>query len=151
MSEYYGHKTLKDGSHIPLSQEEAEALWHAARSGKASRAQNMPDQDSALSAMFDAWQRLKELGWRDAIYCPKDGSEFEVIEAGSTGVHRCLYQGEWPSGSWLISGDGDLWPSRPILFRLLPEAQADYDAKMKEAFKLSEKMCLEEQQPQDRK
>ena len=32
-----------------------------------------------------------------------------------------------------IEDGGDMWPSRPILFKLFPEDQAKYDAKMKAA------------------
>ena len=39
---------------------------------------------TALRMMCDAYQRLKDFGWNDAIYCPKDGSIFDVIEAGSS-------------------------------------------------------------------
>lgn len=82
----------------------------------------MPDDRAALLVMFRGFDRLRQLGWRDACYCPKDGSTFEVIEAGSTGIHRAHYEGEWPKGTWWIHEDGDLWPSRPILFRLIPPA-----------------------------
>lgn len=88
----------------------------------AARAARMPDTKAALAQMQDAWTRLKDLGWSEAIYCPKDGTVFEAIEAGSTGVHDCHYDGAWPSGSWWTRDDGDLWPSRPILFRLKDEA-----------------------------
>ena len=77
-----------------------------------------PPDAAALSRLFDAYQELKRLGWNDAIYCPKDGTWFDAIEAGSTGIHNCRYEGAWPTGSWWISDDRDLWPSRPILFRL---------------------------------
>ncbi len=73
---------------------------------------------AAIERMFSAYQELKRLGWNDAIYCPKDGTWFDAIEAGSTGIHNCRYEGEWPKGSWWIADAGDLWPSRPILFRL---------------------------------
>ena len=116
-----GHKTFssEDGGfrHEPLYASEAAALLAASDAAKAQRAQNMPDDAAALAVMFDAWQRLKELGWNDAIYCPKDGTRFDAIEAGSTGSHRCYYEGTWPNGHWWIEGDNDLWPSRPILFR----------------------------------
>ncbi len=72
---------------------------------------------SALVAMFNAYQALKRLGWGDIIYCPKDGTHFDAIEAGSTGIHDANYEGEWPNGHWWAY-DGDMWPSRPILFRL---------------------------------
>lgn len=112
-----GHKTYADGSHSPLRQAEAEALIEASNAAKAKRAEQMPDERSAINAMFEAWLRLKELGWNDAIYCPKDGTRFDVIEAGGTGIHRCYYEVEWPRGSWWVVGDDDLYPSRPILFR----------------------------------
>ena len=87
---------------------------------KAQRAEAMPTDRAALEALQIVYQRLKDMGWNDAIYCPKDGSSFDVIEPGSTGIHRAHYQGTWPSGSWWIEADGDLWPSRPILWRLSP-------------------------------
>ncbi len=75
-----------------------------------------PEEQAALLKMFEAYQELKRLGWRDAIYCPKDGRMFLSIEAGSTGLHRTNYEGEWPKGTWWIH-DGDMWPARPILFK----------------------------------
>ena len=60
---------------------------------------------------------MKRLGWNDAIYCPKDGSLFLVIEPGSTGRHVAHYDGEWPKGTWWVHEAGDLWPSRPCLFK----------------------------------
>jgi hypothetical protein len=112
-----GHSTFSDGHHEPLRQSEAVAIMAASDAAKARRAEQMPDERAAIDAMFEAWLRLKELGWKEAQYCPKDGSRFDVIEPGSTGIHRCRYEGEWPKGSWWIEGDGDLWPSRPVLFR----------------------------------
>jgi hypothetical protein len=113
-----GHKTFSDGHHEPIRQSEAAAIMAASDAAKALRARRMPDERAAIDAMFEAWLRLKELGWKEAQYCPKDGSRFDVIEPGSTGIHRCRYEGEWPKGSWWIEGDGDLWPSRPVLFRV---------------------------------
>jgi hypothetical protein len=81
------------------------------------RAEQMPDDSSALNVLHDAHQRLMELGWQNPIFCPKDGTPFEVIEAGSCGIHKCIYMGEWPKGDWWIMDGGDLLPSRPILFR----------------------------------
>lgn len=88
------------------------------------------------------WQPDKH----DAIYCPKDGSTFEIIEVGSTGIFRAHYHGEWPTGGWLAEDGGDLWPSHPCLFRLLPEAQAEYDAKKKAAAERYRAELLSEEQ-----
>jgi hypothetical protein len=141
-----GHKTFSTGEinpatgfpelrHEPLTRAEAASLMAAADAAEAKRAADMPDEQSAIRAMFSAWQRLKELGWGDAIYCPKDGSTFKVIEAGSTGIFDCHYSGEWPGGHYMIEADNDLWPSRPILYKLTPEGQAKEDARRAAAAK----------------
>ena len=123
-----GHKTFDTGEiceetgfpklrHEPLTRSEADAIWEAAERAEKERAERMPDEQSAIQAMFNAWQRLKELGWREACYCPKDGTIFKAIEAGSTGIFDCWYEGKWPEGRWWIYDGGDIWPSHPILFR----------------------------------
>ena len=81
----------------------------------------MPTEREALLVMFEAYQRLKELGFNESCYCPKDSSIFEAIEAGSTGIGKCRYDGEWPNGRYWMLEAGDLWPSQPILFRSLPQ------------------------------
>ena len=127
-----GWATLANGQRVSMSEAECRAIADACDAQRAKRASDMPDEKAALRTLADAVERLKELGWRDAIYCPKDGSMFDAIEAGSTGIHRCYYAGEWPKGSWWVV-DGDTWPSRPILYRLDPEAEAARKAKMAEA------------------
>lgn len=151
-----GHKTFATGErdehglpihrHEPLTRAEGEALWKHAQRCHEDRIARMPDEKSALQTLHDAYTRLKDMGWRDAIYCPKDGSTFEIIEVGSTGIFRAHYHGEWPTGGWLAEDAGDLWPSHPCLFRLLPEAQAEYDAKMKAAKERYEASLLHEEQ-----
>lgn len=74
-------------------------------------------EEGAIHKIADAFNALKALGWREAIYCPK-GSSVELIEAGCTVAHRG-YRDE--IGFW-IPEDGDIYPSRPILFRPLPGA-----------------------------
>lgn len=120
MSEYHGHTTLNDGSHIPLTKEEAAAIWAACEASTAKRAADMPTEQDALRVLTDAVHRLKELGWSDAIYCPKDGTLFDAIEAGSSGIHDCYYEGKWPDGTWWMPDEHDTWPSRPILYRAKP-------------------------------
>lgn len=115
-----GHKTFHDENgyrHEPLRAIEADALWAAAEAQREKRREMMPDEVATLHMLGQVYQRLKELGWNDAIYCPKDGTHFDAIEFGSTGIHECHYSGDWPKGSWWISDDGDLWPSRPVMYR----------------------------------
>ena len=79
---------------------------------KLARATLMPTEQAALNLMFETCTRLKEFGWRDASYAPKDGSKFEVIEFNSTGIFDCM----WDKGYWVLA-HGDRWPSDPVLFR----------------------------------
>lgn len=95
----------------------AEELFKRIDEREKEREKKMPDERAALEQMFEAYQRMKDLGWKEAIYCPKDGTYFDAIEAGSTGIFKCRYHGEWPNGSWFAEDGGDLWPARPILFR----------------------------------
>jgi len=119
MEKIVGHKTMADGSHQPLYESEAKAIMEACEADERRRNEAMPTEQDAIRHFFDGWLQLKnKFGWREAIYCPKDGTVFEVIEAGSTGIHDCVYQGEWPKGAWWILEDGDMSPSRPVLFRL---------------------------------
>ena len=125
-----GHKTIRgdDGKlrHEPLSRAEAGAIWEACEKDKDARAEAMPDEAAALKQLDDAHTRLKELGWSEAIYCPKDGSMFSAIEAGSTGIHTCRYEGKWPDGRWWVY-DGDVWPARPILWRPIQDSDPVHD------------------------
>ena len=117
------HYTPAPGS-TATPEEVADEIRRAIRQGdemREKRLADMPTEKDALDVLFQAYTRLRELGWNDAIYCPKDGSAFDVIEAGSTGIHTAHYEGAWPKGSWWVRDAGDLWPSRPILFRLAPD------------------------------
>lgn len=112
-----GHKTMLDGSHLPLRKSEADALWAAVEAEKARRERDMPDEQSAIRQLWDAQYRLKDFGWKDPVYAPKDGSLLDILELGSTGIHRGYYEGEWPKGYWWLLDDGDMSPTRPALAR----------------------------------
>jgi hypothetical protein len=82
------------------------------------RKKSIPTEKIAIRVMSQAYTRLTELGFDNAIYCPKDGSIFDALDASSNRVYKCSYKGEWPSGSWWHhSEDGDLYPARPALYR----------------------------------
>lgn len=134
MPEVVGHKTFSDGRggfrHEPLYADEAAEIMKRVEENKARIEALMPDEKAALRMMCDAYSRLKDFGWNDAIYCPKDGSVFDVIEAGSSGIHEASYDGDWPNGTWWIHDEGDQWPSRPILHRLKPADEEERKAKM---------------------
>ena len=75
------------------------------------------EEKALLVAMFRAFDALRQLGWQDAMYAPRDNSAFLAIEAGSTGIHECTRDNE--GRFWVY--DGDLWPSRPVLWKPLDE------------------------------
>ena len=83
-----------------------------------SRAEAMPTEQDAINAMYQAYYRLQELGWKVIMYCPKDGSTFHAIEPGSTNIHTALWLGDILTGSIFADGGGDLWPMRPCLFKV---------------------------------
>jgi hypothetical protein len=128
--EIVGHMTFDTGEidettgfpllrHEPLTRAMADALWELAEAREVKRAADMPDEQSAIDAMFNAWLRLKELGWREGMYSPRDGSMFKVIELGSTGIFDCSCRGEWPDCMWTIYDGHDAYPSSspPSLFK----------------------------------
>jgi hypothetical protein len=78
------------------------------------------DELKLLSQIANAYHELYKFGWQDAVYCPKDGSVFLAIEAGSTGIHECTYDGKWPDGKWWIHEEFDMYPSKPILWKPKP-------------------------------
>lgn len=136
-----GHKTIDTGErdehgfpkfrHESLTRAEGEAMWERAKTEETKRATDMPDDKSAIRALWSAQQRLKELGWREGCYSPRDGTHFQVTEIGSTGIFDCDCHGIWPNCTWTTYDEHDAFPSSkpPLLFRLYPADQAIYDAK----------------------
>lgn len=117
-----GHKTFANGDgtfrHEPLRQDEAEKLLQAADAAQAKRAADMPTEEDAARAMFQAWYRLKELGWRETCYGPSN-EVVRLIEPGSSGIHEGARHEPWPEKTWWIHDGGDSWPSTPCLFKPL--------------------------------
>jgi hypothetical protein len=96
-----------------LTDAEKQAIIVEAIAQQKARAERMPDDATAVRAITDGVHRLHELGWRDAMYAPKDGSPLRLIEAGSSGIHQGYRDAE---GRFWID-DGDTWPSQPILWK----------------------------------
>lgn len=121
-----GHKTISNGDgthrHEPLTRAEAATIMAAADAAKAKRAADMPTEEDAASAMWSAYQRLRELGWRETCYGPTNEC-VQLIESGSSGIHIGSRHEPWPSKTWWIECDGDLWPSNPCLFKPLPASK----------------------------
>jgi hypothetical protein len=155
------HKTFSTGEichetgfpvlrHEPLTAAEGDAMWAHAKQIEAERAERMPDEKTAISALWDAYQRLKELGWNDPSYCPKDGTRFKVIELGSTGIFDCSYSGEWPKGHYMVEDEHDIYPTSTgvAMYRLYPEDEEKRKRKMAAAVtRFKAEMEAEDREP----
>lgn len=115
--------------HFEMSELELQTILREASEAKQKRAEDMPTDEDAVRALHRAWLRLKELGWREAMYAPRDGSYFDSIEAGSTGIHNTrvmMLAHEHPT--FWVDADGDSWPARPVLFRIRAATkEGDYE------------------------
>lgn len=101
--ENYGHMTMIDGSHVPLTKEGAEAIWKSVEIARADRAAIMPTAEDALRALVTAETRLRELGWsRGGGLRVKRGDECAVAEQGSTGMWKGWYDDD---GKYIHYGD----------------------------------------------
>lgn len=97
------------------------ALRNQVASEKQRLAQLIPDEAAALQMIATAMHRLGDLGFKPAVYCPKDGTLFEAVEAGTLEIIECFYLGKWPDGSWIAVDQDDAASCYPILFRLKPQ------------------------------
>lgn len=84
---------------------ETMAIWEAIERQNAADEVTMPDTLAAMIALQRARERLQKLGWREGIYCPKDGSDFAVMQYGSTGIFAGTYVGDWPTGDVWIADE----------------------------------------------
>ena len=105
MTDYYGHATRPNGTHVRLTREDAD-MWIAAAEAASAREENlMPDTEAILSMMCGVRNRLRKLGWSEGMYCPKGGEDFAAITNGSSGIFIGCYIGEWPTGDIWILGE----------------------------------------------
>lgn len=118
----------------------AQAVLAQAEAEAAKRAELMPTERDAIRVMFAAWQRLKELGWRDGRYMPTTGERFAAVQSGSTGIHAMTAErreGPFGATTW-TTYDGDIWPSSvpPVLYR--PWTDADVQPNLRPAYPMPE-------------
>lgn len=122
---YYGHKTLADGSHVPLTKDEAAEIIARIEASEAKRAADMPTARDALAELIRAEQRLKDLGWwRGGGLRVRRGDDCAVVEQGSTGMWSGHYQadGKYVLFADCVKGPRDVW-LKPLA-DLTPEERA---------------------------
>lgn len=115
-----GHKTFRDGNsfrHEPLRESEANEIMARVEAETKRRTELMPTEQDAARMLFSAWARLKELGWRETMYGPTNQT-VQLIEPGSSGIHKGQRWADWPEKTWWIDGDS---PSNPCLFKALED------------------------------
>lgn len=137
-----GHKTFRDGEsfrHEPLTRADADKIMAAVEAAKEKRAALYADAEAAVHGLWDAWYRLKELGWQDPRYAPADGRAKTVIAIGSTGLHpaRCDPRPNREGEKWWWTLDDGICPIDPVLY--LPDEQErteaeERGARMRERF-----------------
>lgn len=77
----------------------------------------------SITDFYKAYVALKDEGWQDAIYAPKDGTEIEIIEVGSTGIHKVAWSSfdHQPLDTCgCFFGGAEGYPSHPVLWRRVP-------------------------------
>ncbi len=100
-----------------VSQEVFENLLAEIEESKAKRAEKMPTENDAFKQMFEAYQRLQELGWKDAMYAPRGGGDrFESYYPGSTAKAKDTHRDE--QGRFWVFEAGDIWPAMPALIKI---------------------------------
>jgi hypothetical protein len=104
------------------TEEQAAALLRAFDERDELDRERMPDTMDALAVICRAKERLRKLGWREGIYCPKDGRAFDVVQFGSSGIFEGFYSGEWPSGH-IIAADCAMRPEG-VMWREQTDANA---------------------------
>lgn len=101
------------------------AIMNQVEAAKKRRAELMPTEQDAATAMWEAYYRLKELGWKETSYGPTNQT-VQLIEPGSSGIHQGQRRNAWPEKTWWTGND---WPSNPCLFKpIQPASQPQGDA-----------------------
>lgn len=101
----------------------AATLIRESEAAKEARAVLMPTEEHAVRMMWSAFQRLRELGWKETCYAPT-GVSFPTVSPGSAGIHIASRWEDWPSKDWMVEDRGDLWPDNPCLFKPLDAEEA---------------------------
>jgi hypothetical protein len=92
------------------------------KAGNGEYAVRPSDDQSGIARLYSAYRDLLAAGWREAMYAPKDGTEIEIIEMGSTGIHKvawCSFGHKPLDSCGCFFGGAEGYPSHPVLYRLI--------------------------------
>lgn len=111
----HAHDSVWNNKTIPLEERVAscDILWKLVI---VSRARFDRSDTELLESIFAGYDALRSRGWREINSAPPE-KYIEIIEAGSTGIHRG-YRDQF--GFWVVDSL-DTWPCQsPILWREIP-------------------------------
>lgn len=115
----HGWRTMSDGRRIPLTEQEAKDLHAAVKKMVAERADKLPTAVSALQAISEAVERLRELGWSQIG--PREGETVACCQFTSTGMWEATRSGEYIMFDGCVSGPRD----RNMMFKPLDKLTDD--------------------------
>lgn len=104
------------------------------RKQRARAADRATDDRPAIERLYSAYRDLLAQGWTDQFSIPKDGSEIEIIEMGSTGIFKACWHSfghaDCPDyGCFFAADGGQHYPSKPVLWRRIkPKANPQADS-----------------------
>jgi len=96
---------------------DVQALMNRVDAQREARASVLPTAETAMAVIQVATERLRDLGWVEIEYSPKDGSVFDSYVMGMPTAIPTSYLGTWPEGGWFTHEAGDIYPAYPSLFR----------------------------------
>lgn len=90
----------------------------------------MADERPLVDRLYSLWHELRAAGWQDMLYAPKDGSDIEMIEMGSTGVFRARWRSYSHEpldtcGCFFGEDGGNAWPMRGVMWRPIKPKKID--------------------------
>ena len=114
------------------TEDEPENPWgdlrqHWEESAKKERPDRMKNAHRVMVEIARLTNEMRTDGWKEVSYCPKDGSMFWAWDPLCSLPYKCSYRGVWPDGKWDAYCDGDIWPSRPVLFKPIDAASGRND------------------------
>lgn len=104
---------------VQVTKEQFEQIIAASEAKELAMVAAMPTEQDAIDALFNTYQRLKQMGWKEMPgMAPLGTKSFLSITVGSTGQFVTLPMGE--RQSYFVEDGNDLWPATPILWKPLP-------------------------------
>ena len=117
---------MHDGSRVPLTEQEAKDIHAAIQKTVAERAEKLPTTVSAMQAISEAVERLRELGW--TTMGPKESETVACVQFTSTGMWEATRSGNYI----MFDGCVSRLDPRNMMFKRLDKLTDDERGRIKE-------------------